>query len=61
MNINPAPGSCALCSATTDPKDQEFCFICDDLKDICWNCMAQHLAESHTQAEYMKAEMELLA
>lgn len=61
MNTSSLSGSCSICSAQTNPKDQEFCFICDDLKDICWNCMAQHLTESHTQAEYMKAQVELLA
>jgi hypothetical protein len=50
---------CALCNVETDPTDGEFCFICDDLKSVCWGCMGQHLSESHTQAEYAKAEYEL--
>lgn len=53
-------GSCFMCGAETESTNDEFCMVCDDLKDICWNCMGQHLTESHTQAEYKKAEMELL-
>lgn len=52
---------CIICSKPTDPTDSEFCFICEDLKDVCWNCMGQHLTESHTQAEYIKTERELTA
>ena len=52
-------GACIVCSVTTDPKEQEFCFICNDLPDVCWGCMAQHLADNHTQIEYMLAEQEL--
>lgn len=54
-------GACIVCSVTTDPQEQEFCFICDDLPDICRNCMGQHLTDNHTQIEYMQAEAELLA
>jgi hypothetical protein len=52
---------CVRCSVATDPTNGEFCFICEDLKDVCWNCMSQHLTESHTQIDYMKIEQELTA
>lgn len=54
-------GECAICGAITERTEAEFCFICDDLLDICKNCMGQHLTESHTQAEFEKAKAELLA
>lgn len=52
-------GECVECRVATESEEGEFCFICDDLKSVCWNCMAQHLTDNHTQIEYMKAEMEL--
>lgn len=61
MNGSGLPGKCFICGATTNPKNQEFCFICDDLRDICQDCMGQHLTDAHTQAEHMKAQAELLA
>lgn len=54
-------GECIECHVATDGEDGEFCFICEDLKSVCWNCMAQHLTDNHTQIEYMKAEQELTA
>jgi hypothetical protein len=54
-------GQCVVCGATTNRANSEFCFICDDLKDICSACMAQHLTDTHTQIEFMRASAELLA
>ena len=54
------PGRCAICGAETDNTNGEFCVICDDLKDVCWRCMGQHLTGSHTQAEYLKVQAECL-
>ena len=54
-------GVCIVCSVTTDPEDGEFCFVCDDLPDVCANCMGQHLTDNHTQIEFMLAGEELCA
>lgn len=54
-------GNCVLCGADTDGSEMEFCFICENLPFICWECMAQHLTENHTQAQFMKAQQELTA
>lgn len=59
--MNNTHGDCVECGADTDNRLGEFCMICDDLKDVCWDCMGLHLIESHTQAEYMQAQNELLA
>lgn len=52
---------CALCKSLECAANLVFCFICEDPPDICGDCMAQHLTETHTQIEYMKAEQELTA
>ena len=54
-------GECVLCGPDADGLDNEFCFICPDLRFVCVNCMAQHLTDTHTQAEFIKAQRELLA
>lgn len=52
---------CPLCKSAECAANLTYCFICDDLPEFCGDCMVQHLTDSHTQAQFMKAEQELMA
>ena len=52
---------CPLCKKDECAANLVCCFICDDLPEFCGDCMTKHLTENHTQAQFMKAQQELLA
>lgn len=50
---------CAKCGDVTAAANLTLCFICDQFDDVCGECLVEHFTQSHTQIEYLKAQMEL--